>query len=100
MVFLKNDKEVSAESWLLYNKKLKNDIFKLLPLKEEYLDWEKHLSTIMLELKGLDSLLESNNVKLISILAKLEGLKFTVEFFEYRKTVFEVLSLLDKLEES
>lgn len=99
MVFLKYGKEVSSEDWLLYNKKLKNDIFKLLPLKEEMLDWEKHLNTVLLEITGLSSLLENNNVKIISIMAKLEGLQFTVEFFEYRKTVFEILSLLDKLED-
>lgn len=96
MIILKYGKEVSAEDWKKYVKKVKNDVFKLLPLREENLDWDKHLSTILIELSGVQSLTEE--VKVITILSKLEALRQLKEFMLYRKTIFEILSTLDGLE--
>jgi hypothetical protein len=96
MITLKYGKEVSAEDWKKYVRKVKNDVFKLLPLREENLDWDKHLTTILIELSGLCSL--SDEVKMLTVLSKLEGLKDLEEFMLYRKTIFEILSTLDGLE--
>ena len=38
-------------------KRILNQIYKLLPFREEGLDWEKPLETIIIELSGMDRLL-------------------------------------------
>ena len=88
-------KDLAKEDFDKYLHKVKNDIFKLLPLREENAEWEKHLKTILIELNGLDRLI--NEAQLISILARLEGLFLLKEFHLYRKTIFEILSLFDGL---
>ena len=70
-------------------------MFKLLPLREEGIEWQKHLNTILIELNGFNQLVEVT--KLISILAKLESLKEIEDFMLYRKTIFEILNLLTGL---
>ena len=96
MIATKYNKKFSQEDWNLYLKKIKNDVFKLLPLREENLDWKKHLQTILIELSGLNNLI--NEYKLIGIMSKLESLYNLEEFYLYRKTIFEILSALDGLE--
>lgn len=96
MIILKYGKEISQEDWLKYLKKLKNDVFKLLPLREEKLDWDKHLVTILIEISGIQAL--TNEVKIITVMSKLEALKTVEDFMLYRKTIFEILSALDGLE--
>lgn len=96
MIKTKYGKEFLDEDWLKYVRKLKNDIFKLLPLREESLDWSKHLQTILIELSGL--VLLANEHRLLSIMSKLEALYTLEDFMLYRKTIFEILSALDGLE--
>ena len=82
-------------------KKITNQIYKLLPMREENGDWEKPLETIMEELAGMDRLLE-DHVNLFSILCKLEGLFSLVQeddFQLYRRTIFECLSICGSLKE-
>lgn len=96
MITLKYNKQVSQEDYIKYLRKIKNDVFKLLPLREEGLEWSKHLDTILLEISGFYSL--GNEIKLLSIMSKLEALHNATDFMIYRKTIFETLSILDGLE--
>lgn len=94
----KNGFHVNEVPWEIYIKQKKNQAFKLLPLKEEDGDWEKQLSIILIEMNGLIDLTQEEEVLAITIMAKLAGLKGLKEeedFFLYRKTVFEVISLFD-----
>lgn len=75
---------------------LKNKVYKLLPLKEEGLEWEKYLNTILVEVSGLSELFASKS-DLIEILSKLEGLYSIEEFIIYRRTIFECLNLIEDL---
>ena len=81
-------------------KRITNQIYKLLPNREEGSDWEKPLSTLMEELAGMDRLLEAYHEDLFALLCKLEGL-FTLtkedDFFLYRRTIFECLGLMNSL---
>ena len=83
-------------------KKITNQVYKLLPNREEYVDWETPLSTIMEELAGMDRVLIDQHNILFPLLCKLEGL-FTLtkeeDFFAYRRTIFECLSLLNSIME-
>lgn len=75
----------------------KNKIYKLLPLREEGLEWDKFLSSILVELSGFNKLFD-NKVALMATMAKLEGLYEIEDFMVYRKTIFECLNSIDELE--
>ena len=79
-----------------YLHKLKNQIFKLLPLREEDSEWEKWLETLIIETTGVNELF-SNKIDFIKLLGKLEALKDLEEFSLYRKTIFESINLVDAL---
>lgn len=81
-------------------KRLTNQIYKLLPEREEELDWRSPLNTIILELAGMDRLLIDKHDILFPLLCKLEGLLILTQpedFYMFRRTVFECLSLISNL---
>ena len=79
-----------------YLHKLKNQIFKLLPLKEENGEWSKFLETLLIELNGIDAMfLKQTNF--ISLIGKLEQLNSLQEFHKYRKTIFECINLVEAM---
>ena len=80
----------------LYLIGLKNKIYKLLPLREEELEWKKYLNTILVELSGFNDLFD-NKVELLSVLSKLEGLYKLEDFMLYRRTIFECLNSIEEL---
>lgn len=92
----KYGKEIENRNFNLYIDSLKNKTYKLLPLREEKLQWEKHLETILIEISGFNSI-TLNQVKIISVLSKLEALKDLEDFQTYRKTIFESLNILEDL---
>lgn len=95
-VITKYDMRISKEEYNSYLKTLTNKIYKLLPLREEGLDWVKHLNTIMIEISGFGSLV-GVQPSLISLLAKLESLNSVRDFMSYRKTIFECLNEVEAL---
>lgn len=83
-------------------KKLINQIYKLLPNREEGIDWQTPLATIIEEISGMDKILMQYHTILFSLLCKLNGLyDLTTEdnFFIYRRTIFECLNLLSSVKE-
>lgn len=81
-------------------KRLINQIYKLLPNREEGIDWEKPLSTILEELAGMDRLLIDQHEIFFCLLSKLEGLFVLTkeeDFMLFRRTIFECLSLLSEI---
>lgn len=78
--------------------RLTNQIWKLIPMRENNEDWLSQLNTVIIELSGLNEIFSFNGQFLI-LLSKLEGLKDeTIEFLIYRKTVFEAITLLRGLQ--
>lgn len=74
--------------------RLINQLWKLIPMRENKENWKQHLTSLNLELVGL-SKLYNNSVLYISLLSKIEGLlSVETEFPVYRKVVFELISLL------
>ena len=76
-----------------------NQIFKLLPLREEGGDWETPLHNLILEVGGMNRLLSDQTV-LFSLLCKMETLTTLVkedDYLTFRKLIFECLSLLKQL---
>ena len=81
-------------------KRLTNQIYKLLPNREEEADWQTPLTTIIEEISGMNRLLEGRQETLFVLLCKLEGLFILTEekdFFSYRRTIFECLNLMSTL---
>ena len=68
--------------------------------REEGVDWESPLATIMEELAGMDRLFIDHQDVFFPLICKLEGLfSLTSEedFFLYRRTIFECLSLIGQV---
>lgn len=82
-------------------KRLINQIYRLLPLRQEKEDWQKPLQTIIEQLVGLQRLfLKEQEQLFLIILCKLQGMKILVDqqhFSLYRRTIFECLNLLSEM---
>lgn len=77
-------------------RRLTNQLWKLIPMREHEEDWPKQLDTVILEIAGLNEIFI--RPQFLQLLCKLEGLKVQETSFElYRKTVFESISLLQEL---
>lgn len=96
---IKYGADIDKEAILANINRITNLIFKLLPSREEGLDWQSTLRNLIIELAGMDSLLE-DHVNLFSILCKLENLLTMTEeddFLTFRKTIFECLSQMNEV---
>ena len=80
--------------------KLINQIYKLLPMRQQGRDWQKPLQTLIEELSGMKRLINDQDDLFFLILCKMEGLfSLTTEndMSTYRRIIFECLSLLNTL---
>lgn len=77
--------------------RLTNQLWKLIPMRENNENWSSQLETVLIEIAGLYTLFDAGEEFLI-LLSKLEGLRTTeTDFSIYRKTVFECISLLREI---
>lgn len=78
-------------------RRLTNQLWKLIPMRENHEDWKKQLHTVLIEIAGLNEVFIGS--QFLQLLSKLEGLKTQddINFELYRKTVFESISLLQEL---
>lgn len=76
--------------------RLTNQIWKLIPLREEEKDYVKQLDTVIIEIAGLKEIFPQDS-HFLQLLSKLEGLKSVeTDFDTYRRTIFESISLLQE----
>lgn len=76
--------------------RLTNQLWKLIPMRENEENWQKQLESVILEIRGLKEIFIIDFI-LIQLLSKLEGLNATDTTFNlYRKTIFESISLLQE----
>lgn len=75
-------------------KRLINQLWKLIPMRENNEDWQSHLSIVIEEISGLHIIFD--DLDFLILLSKLEGLSSKVceDFMIYRKTVFRCIDLL------
>lgn len=82
-------------------KRIINQIYKLLPLREQGQDWKKLLQTIIQQLAGMQRLfLGQQEQSFLILMCKLEGMNILTsedQFYLYRRTIFECLSLLNQI---
>lgn len=83
------------------NKRLINQLWKLIPMRENNEDWISHLFTLIEEISGLVEIYKDKPEGLI-LLCKLEGLTNDVcnDFMLYRRTVFRCIELLNQVFEN
>ena len=80
--------------------RLMNQLWKLIPMRENGENWERQLSMVTIEIAGLGELF-GNYLDFTILLSKLEGLlieKDNIDFLDYRKTIFDSINLLKRLE--
>lgn len=76
--------------------RLTNQLWKLIPMRENGEEWDKQLETVIIDIAGKNEIFICNS-HFLQLLSKLEGLRLVdVEFSIYRKTVFECINLLNE----
>lgn len=98
MVF-KYNVEFDNEAIIKNIDRITNQIFKLLPSREEGEDWASPLQNLILEVIGMKALWV-DQPKLFSLLCRLEALSTLKEdrdFFVFRKLIFECLSICNEI---
>lgn len=78
-----------------------NQIFKLLPMREEDKDWLKPLQTLFIELLGMANIFPDQR-DLLQVCSKMRGLEEegeTVDFKLFRRTIFECCGIVSKMRE-
>lgn len=96
---IKYDLEIDKDIVISSLTRITNQIFRLLPLREEGGNWQAPLENLVVELAGLNRLL-INQSNFFSLLSKMEGMLTLTEekdFFLFRKNVFECLSILTNI---
>lgn len=88
----------SEEIKAIDTKRLINQLWKLIPMKENNEDWTSHLAIVTEEISGLVEIYK-DKVEGLILLSKLEGLtsKECDDFMLYRKTVFRCIDLLSQV---
>ena len=99
---MKYDLEMDNKSIDNFFKRIINQLYKLLPMREQGKDWEKPLETLIEQLCGMKRLMIHYQDNLfLTIICKMEGLfnltDDTKDMSLYRRTIFECLSLLNNL---
>lgn len=96
---IKYNIEIEKEAIIKNLNRIINQIFKLLPSREEGGEWLVPLENLITELGGMSNLLE-DHVSLFSLLCKLEALRDLTgedDFLQFRKTIFECLNLCSEV---
>ena len=77
--------------------RLTNQLWKLIPMREHEENWLTQLDSLIVEIAGLNEIFQIDG-SFLKLLSKLEGLRVVeTEFYIYRKTVFESISLLREM---
>ena len=98
---IKYNIEIAEDAIIENINRITNQIFKLLPSREEGSDWETPLHNLILEVGGMNRLLVGQTI-LFSLLCKMESLLTLTEeddFLDFRKLIFECLGLMKNLKE-
>ena len=79
-------------------RRLINQLWKLIPMRENNEDWQTQLTVVIEEISGLGQIFKKE-LDFLILLSKLEGLNSEVceDFMLYRKTIFRSIELLTRL---
>lgn len=75
--------------------RLTNQIWKLIPMRENNENWKGHLEVILTEIIGIKDTYMIGDENILILITKLKGLLVNdIGFDSYRNTVFKCISLL------
>ncbi len=80
-------------------RRLINQIWKVLPMRENNEDWQRQVNMVLIELYGLHAMF-GDQLDFLILISKLEGMHESQNFETYRATVFSVITLLTELTNS
>ena len=86
----------SKDAWGYNDRRLTNQIFKMLPMYENEEDWEKQLDTVIYDLRGYNEIFVDNG-NFMTLIAKLLSLKSAENKFVFRKIIFEAITALKEV---
>lgn len=98
-MIIKYDIDIQNEAIKKNIERITNQIFKLLPNREEGGEWKIPLKNLIVELGGMGELIK-DQTSLFSLLCKMEALLHLDEekdFPQFRKTIFECLGLINEV---
>ena len=76
-----------------YMKRLINQIWKLIPMRENNENWKYQLDLVLIELVGFQKIFEQ--IDILTPITKLEGLKYQeTTFRQYRSEIFSIIDIL------
>ena len=96
VVCIKYNFEITDDTFRANLNRINNQLYKVLCYKEEKREWDKLLNTIINELVGYKRLFNEESL-FLAIIAKIESLFEQDSFLEFRRTVFECMSLIDEV---
>lgn len=97
MVITKYNFPLEEEQVKAIIKRLTNQLWKLIPMRENDEDWQKQVNSTIIEIAGLNEIF-GQVPQFLLLLSKLEGILQVETAFEvYRKTVFECITLLHEI---
>lgn len=88
--------DIPKEVILSDRKRLINQLWKVLPMKENSEDWEKQLQSVINEISGLNRIF-ADNINFLILLSKLESLYLIKNFIDFRRTIFESINILGEI---
>lgn len=88
--------DIPKEVILSDRKRLINQLWKVLPMKENNEDWEKQLQSVINEISGLNRIFV-DNINFLILLSKLESLYLIKNFIDFRRTIFESINILGEI---
>lgn len=77
-------------------RRLINQIWKLLPMRENDEDWLKQLNSVLIEIRGLNRMF-GDELNFLIIVSSLEGLNQDTEFMVFRSEIFSIISMMTEL---
>lgn len=91
-------KDINIKENVVYSdlKRLINQVWKLIPLREESKDWKFQLQGVLIEITGLQEIFK-NELDFLIVLSKLEGLFSSENFVRYRTDVFSIIHTLGEI---
>ena len=77
-------------------RRLVNQIWKMLPMRENNEDWQKQLDSVLIELRGLHVMF-GDQLNFLILISSLEGMREVDDFIAFRSAVFNAISLMTEL---
>ena len=77
-------------------RRLVNQIWKLLPMREHDEDWQAKKEAVLVELRGLGKMF-GDELDFLIVVSSLEGLTEDTDFMVFRSMIFSIISTITEL---